>query len=112
VKRLGLPKGSRLIGRSAYVGKYQRAATGAPLDFRMRESAEVESRLGIVISRKAVALASRRNRLKRVIREWFRAHRPVMPPMNLVVRIRENCDTKLCLTALDALIENRQWPRV
>jgi ribonuclease P protein component len=42
----------------------------------------------MAISRKAAGSAVQRNRLKRIIRESFRAHRVDLPPVDLVVMSR------------------------
>lgn len=45
-------------------------------------------RLGLGVSRRVASLASRRNTIKRVIRETFRAHLAVLPSVDLVVIAR------------------------
>ncbi len=43
-----------------------------------------EARLGLAIAKKSVALASERNRIKRLIREDFRVNRSRLPAVDLV----------------------------
>jgi len=45
------------------------------------------ARLGLVVGKKAVARASARNRIKRVIRERFRRERRMLGSVDLVVRV-------------------------
>ena len=45
------------------------------------------ARLGLVVGKKAVARASARNRIKRVVRDRFRRERYRMAAMDLVVRV-------------------------
>lgn len=45
------------------------------------------SRLGLVIAKKHVRHAHQRNRIKRVVREFFRAH-PVDPPRDIIFLAR------------------------
>lgn len=45
------------------------------------------ARLGLVVGKKAVAQASDRNRIKRVIRDRFRRIRAELPAADLVVRV-------------------------
>lgn len=53
-----------------------------------RAGSENETRLGISIH--GVGQAVRRNRLKRIIREFFRLHRHlIVPPIDLVFTVRE-----------------------
>ena len=45
------------------------------------------ARLGLIVGKKAVAKASERNRIKRVIRERFRKAQNELPAVDLVVRV-------------------------
>ncbi|ARC54740.1 hypothetical protein AOQ88_00465 [Candidatus Riesia sp. GBBU] len=45
-------------------------------------------RLGIIIPKKEIKLSSNRNRIKRVIREYFRLNKKDFPPMDFVVFIK------------------------
>lgn len=45
------------------------------------------ARLGLIVGKRAVARASARNRIKRVIRERFRTAGGSLPPVDLVIRI-------------------------
>jgi ribonuclease P protein component len=44
-------------------------------------------RLGLIISKRSVRKAVRRNRLKRIVRESFRLHAHLMPPLDLVIQL-------------------------
>ena len=48
------------------------------------------ARLGLVVSRKSVRLASNRNRLKRMVRESFRKYKHDLAGRDVVVIIRKN----------------------
>ena len=47
-----------------------------------------EARLGLAISARAVPLATRRNRIKRLARESFRARRAELPAADIVLQAR------------------------
>jgi ribonuclease P protein component len=49
------------------------------------------ARLGIIVSRKALARAVERNRVKRLVRETFRACGHELPPTDVVVLVRSAC---------------------
>lgn len=62
---------------------------------RSENNAHGFARLGLVVSKKAAKRANRRNYMKRVIRDWFRRHKYVLPPNDFVVRVKVafDCDT-------------------
>ena len=49
------------------------------------------ARLGIIVSRRALARAVARNRAKRLVRETFRALGHKLPPADVVVLVRSAC---------------------
>ncbi len=51
-------------------------------------------RLGLAIAKKHVKLASRRNRLKRIIRESFRQHQSAFANIDIVVLSRPGLDQR------------------
>lgn len=54
-----------------------------------RENGTGDARLGLAISKKHCRLASRRNRVKRVVRESFRRHQAELAGLDLVVLARQ-----------------------
>lgn len=54
-----------------------------------RQGARDCSRLGLVVAKKHVARAVQRNRLKRLIRTWFRQHRDFPAQLDIVVLVRK-----------------------
>lgn len=63
-------------------------------------------RLGFVISRKSAKRAVTRNRVKRVIREYFRLTQHRLPPVDLVIIGKPGLD-KLDNEALKKLVERQ-----
>ena len=53
-----------------------------------------KARLGIVVAKKQVRLATERNRLKRVIRESFRHHQHELPKFDIVVLVRSKAASR------------------
>lgn len=77
----------RLLRRAQFeqllrAGDRQRAG---PIEVRFAASPTGEARLGVVIGRRAVPLAVRRNRIRRLIREGFR--RREWCPCDMVIRV-------------------------
>ena len=60
------------------------------LVFRLDRSDGLPARLGITVTRK-VGKAVRRNRIKRLVREWFRARQEQLSSCDLVVIARRAC---------------------
>lgn len=70
------PKQHRLLKRSEFltVNQYGNTLRGSWLMARVRKNGAPCSRLGITVS-KRVGRAARRNRIKRLVREYFRRNR-------------------------------------
>jgi ribonuclease P protein component len=66
---------------------------GRLLDARVRVATDGHARLGLAISSRSLALATRRNRLKRLVRESFRHHAHALPPVDVVVSARREIAT-------------------
>lgn len=62
------------------------------------------ARLGLIVGKKAVARASARNRIKRVIRERFRTAGDRIPAVDLVVRITAPVERARLHRQLDRLL--------
>lgn len=56
------------------------------------DSARIQPRLGLIIAKKNVRLATQRNRIKRVIRESFRSQQHTLPTLDIVVLARKNAN--------------------
>jgi ribonuclease P protein component len=54
----------------------------------MRSNGLDHARLGLSVGVRAAGGAVRRNRLKRLLREWFRHHQHATPPCDVVVNVR------------------------
>lgn len=67
-------------------------------------------RLGLVVAKKHVRLANRRNRLKRLIRESFRLHSHHLPALDIVVLARKGAD-ELDNQAVYRLLD-KQWKKL
>lgn len=71
---------------------------------------QTNPRLGLVIAKKHLKLATRRNRAKRVIRESFRHRVPSLPPLDIIVLARKGIG-ELDKAALAELLQ-KLWVRL
>ena len=71
-----IPRRSRLTGKTAFSQVFEQATVSSDSCFKVlgRRAGQPEARLGLAVSRQVDRRAVQRNRLKRVIRESFRAH--------------------------------------
>lgn len=80
------PRSARLLSAHDYTQVFNsgaiRAGSSAGTVIALSVS-DVHSRLGIIVAKKNVRLAINRNRIKRLVREYFRSH-PLPASMSLV----------------------------
>jgi len=112
---MSLPRRFRLSGQSEFSRVFKQAVVSADGSFKVlaRGSDNAESRLGMAVSRQVDKRAVQRNRLKRVIRESFRAHYGKAGncrPADFVVLPRRQAAT-ICNSLLFNQLE-RHWQRV
>lgn len=82
---------------------------GSPCLLILAKPSSTTSRLGLVVAKKQIRLANRRNRVKRLARESFR-HQTFKKPVEVVVLVRHGAndmDNKQLLSLL-----NKQWQRL
>jgi len=84
------PKSARLLRAQEYTSVLRSPhanLSAGPLRIRARKNRMRSARLGLVVTKKGNPLAVRRNRLKRIVREQFRAQRDTLPAVDVVVQI-------------------------
>ena len=71
-----LPRRSRLTGKTAFSDVFEQATVSSDACFKVlgRQAGHSCARLGMAVSRQVDRRAVQRNRLKRIVRESFRAH--------------------------------------
>lgn len=65
-------------------GRFQ----SGPVRILFKSSVLENARLGLVVPKRVVRMATERNRVKRTIREWFRTNAREFPSIDVVVVIR------------------------
>lgn len=92
----GFPKQVRLLNAADYKAVFSNAECKVSCRFFLILASKnnwTHSRLGLVIAKKNVAKAVQRNRVKRIVREFFRQHGDQLPGLDLVVLARKDIDT-------------------
>lgn len=87
------PKSCRLLDSKAFEHVFSKP------DFRVSNkyflilgcwTTNDSARLGVIVAKKNIARATRRNRIKRLVREAFRTRRSALAPADLVVLARKD----------------------
>ena len=89
------PKTYRLLNAADYQSVFNQSRFKVSCRYFLilaTPGAGAHSRLGIIVAKKNVAKAVQRNRLKRLIREWFRHHPRFTTSLDLVVMVRRDAD--------------------
>lgn len=92
----GFPKQVRLLNAADYKAVFSNAEFKVSCRFFLILAIKnnwTHSRLGLVIAKKNVAKAVQRNRVKRIVREFFRQHCEQLSGLDLVVLARKDIDT-------------------
>jgi ribonuclease P protein component len=90
----GLPPAARLRRASDFAAlRHAECWQGRHFLLRWRTATETGARLGLAVSRKVSKRAVERNRIKRVVRESFRAAREDLPALDLLVIARVSAAT-------------------
>lgn len=74
--------------------------SSGPLRLRARTNRMSRARLGLVVPKRGTRTAVRRNRIKRIVREWFRKAGPELPPLDMVVQVYRDLDDNRLAAAL------------
>lgn len=72
---------------------FRRLLRGRNFELLFRPTQGASARLGIVVAKRFVRAAVARNLVKRIVRESFRAARPVLPLLDVVVRVAARIDS-------------------
>ena len=91
-KPSGLARAQRLTKRAEFDSVLQDAdirLTRYPVRLVAKANTLGFARLGLTVAKKNVRLAVHRNRVKRLLREWFRANREHFRSYDVVLSVRE-----------------------
>ena len=101
-----LPRTARLLSRSDFASLRERSERIATRSFvaEYRMSTKGLARMGVAISRRVSKRAVERNRIRRTIRESFRAHRAELPHVDVLIIARTLAAQKLNPALRDDLL--------
>jgi ribonuclease P protein component len=90
-------RNDRLLTPEDYKFVFDKAVKTADSAYTIlaRPNSTSTPRLGVIVSKKNVAHASARNRLKRIVRESFRHHKETLPAYDIVVICRSKAEQSL-----------------
>ena len=103
-KNASFGKSEKLLLKSDFSAVFNAPSgryTTNPFRMLYRENHLGLSRIGIVIPKKFVRLATSRNRYKRLIREQFRRVKKCLPNVDIVVLLNRNVSEKELMEACD-----------
>ncbi len=104
-------KGKRLLTSADYGFVFDRAelkVSDRHFLLLARKNDLGQARLGLVVGKKNVRLATRRNRIKRVARETFRKHQQLLDSLDIVFLARRGFDTPR--TSDTTVKRGLEWP--
>lgn len=86
----GFPRSARLLSAKDYERIYavRRRVSDDCFAINFAPSPTGLARLGLSVGAKSVGNAVARNRVKRVVRDWFRLNAATLPPLDLIVGAR------------------------
>lgn len=88
---LGRDKILRKTDEFSSVFRFRAVLRGNCVDVHVRPNALAHARLGLIVSRKLVPQATRRNRYKRLMRETFRLQQHELGSLDLIARVKAAC---------------------
>jgi ribonuclease P protein component len=90
VRAGGFPRDARLLSPKDFERVYglRRRVSDSRFSINFAPSPTGQARVGLSVGAKSVGNAVARNRVKRVVRDWFRLHKAELPPLDLVVGAR------------------------
>jgi len=64
------------------------------------DNGRAHARLGIIVAKRHLRLANRRNRIKRSVREWFRTERSTLAGIDMVIQLTGTVNARDCRESL------------
>ncbi|MEW5769212.1 MAG: ribonuclease P protein component [Pseudomonadota bacterium] len=84
----GWPKKLRKTDEFSSVFHFRCIHRGRVLDVNAGPNRAGFARLGMIVPKKLVSTAVRRNRIKRLLREWFRLNQEDLPGLDIIARLK------------------------
>ena len=107
----GFPREKRLTERVEFDNVFNKAQRIKSRCFIIlyRENKLSTARLGVVLSKRKVKRATKRNQIRRILRESFRQYCPQLPPVDIViiVNMMTTVDNQVLFKELEA-----SWKRL
>ncbi|MFP6837324.1 MAG: ribonuclease P protein component [Pseudomonadales bacterium] len=95
IRPLGFPRSARLTASRDYDGALRHADLRnriGPIRLTAVANNMQRARLGMIVGKRGVAKAHERNRIKRVIRDFFRQRRADLAALDIVIQVTGQID--------------------
>lgn len=100
----GWGKKIRKTDEFSSVFRFRCARRGQGLDVVAGPNGQAYPRLGLIVPKKIITTAVGRNRVKRLLREWFRLHQGGFPGIDVIARLKSRQpESELKVEFLDGL---------
>ena len=94
MKNLSFPRSHRLTTQADYKSLFDKSdkASQSGLLILFKANQKPNARLGLVIGKRAIRSAVKRNRTKRILRNSFRLNQEKLIGLDIIVIARQKCD--------------------
>lgn len=92
-RSFGWDKKLRTTAEFSSVFHFRCTWRGALLEISAAPNGRPDARLGMIVPKRALPHATQRNRVKRLLREWFRQHQEQWAGLDMIARLRAGART-------------------
>lgn len=94
MKKLSFPRQRRLVTKAEFKSIFDKSKkiNQKHLVLLYQRNQSPHARLGVIVAKRTVNSAVKRNRIKRILRESFRHYQDTLKGMDIIVIARRQCD--------------------
>lgn len=109
---LSFPRNNRLVSQSEFkslFGQSEKVSQRYLLAL-YKPNQKTHARIGIIVGKRVANSAVARNKIRRIVRESFRAHQQVLKGLDIVVIARQQCDSQDKIQLREGI--NKLWQKL